>query len=529
MEDKIVQYALLLNGTKITEIRLQYRLITKLIQWLQKYGEIDEDEFILIVEDAAANQLVSVKYAASLLQKSGCFVPEGEYWKYNDALDLGKGNVTWEQFVSLFQEEKSVSKDYGQADAEKDAVIMGIEWCVHMVRLALADDMNGLPAFLRCGEKDSLIGKTVAGTATSDALSLLCSGIDYIKECEIEPDVLADCFDFLICQTLGCQSKENKWDEGGFFPLEDQPEADHPTVDATCLAVMALCDFYSYRKQLEDELYVKIETENRVIEDAVLLGLEFLFRMQQPEGSYGIYRYEQEYPDGSLLDTGCSTGFAMPHENCTRMAVSAMGVCKGSGIFNARERFELYGTCSGVISRAYAYLKTHAANDQGHAVWAPYFGEQVSKYPYADTVVGSARVCRSLIPVWWQCEEERVQIKKFHADFLAFWLQEHDKIKGKIGRYSFKTPGKDSYSVGTYMWQSYPDMIAAFTVLQGYNMFGMALDKEGWKLLDDTVHHVLEMQHPHGHWNAPGTSNPFCAVTLAAIELLREYRKAKGL
>lgn len=529
MEDKIVSYAVLLSENNKSDIKLLYRLIIQMIDYILKNGEPDEDEFSLIVEEAAKNQPVSINYAKEMVQRSGCFVYDGETWRYNHTLDLGNGNITWEQFLELFHKEKIMRKDDGQMDTERSAIIRGIEWCVHMVQLAREDEMEGLPAFLRCGKQDSLIGKKVAGTATSDALSLLCNGIDYIKECDIEPDVLVGSFVFLVEQVLGCQYKENGWDKGGFFPLEDQPEADHPTVDATCLAIMALCDFYANRPSLEEKLNVTVGTESSAIEDAVLDGLEFLFRMQQPEGSYGIYKYEQEYPDNIHLDNDCSTGIAEPNENCTRMALSAMGVSKGSGIFDAREKFELYEKCSESIRKSYLYLKSHMADGNVFFVWAPYFGAQMQNYPYADTVVSSARVCRSLIPVWWQCEEEREQIKKYHFDFLRFWRQEEKNVKGEIGKYTFKTPGRDKYSVGTYMWQSYPEMIAAFTVLQGYNLFGISLNKEEWSFIEEVVSDVLKIQHPHGHWNAPKSSNPFCAVTLAAIELLKEYRLAKGL
>lgn len=310
--------------------------------------------------------------------------------------------------------------------------------------------------------------------------------------------------------------------------MEDQPEAEHPTVEATCLAVMALCDFYENRMKLEENQHIRIRIENSRIEKAVLSGLEFLFRMQQPEGSYGIYKYEQEYPDGKNLDMNCTTGTAIQNENCTRMAMSAMGSCKGSGIFDATERYDLYGRCSECISKAYAYIKAHTAKENGCFLWAPYFGDNIKNYPVADVIVSSARVCRSMIPVWYQCEEERGQVKKYYSDFLSFWKQEEENLKGKIGLYSFKTPKKEKYSVGTYIWQSYPDMIAAYTVLQGYNRFGMALGKDDWKLLDKSVNRVLEMQHSHGHWNSP-QGQPICAVTLAAIELLKEYRLAKDM
>lgn len=529
MDDKILFYGILFSGIQKSDIKLLYRLILQMTACVSKGEEPDADEFSLLVEEAAQKRPVSVKYAKALIEKAGCFVFDGEIWKYNSAFHPGNGKMTWEQFQGMFEEEKNIQKAEGTVDAQKTAIIKGIEWCVHMVQLAREEGMEGLPAFLRCGGQDSLIGKKVAGTATSDALSLLCNGIDYIKECEIAPEILASSFVFLVEQVLGCQAWVEGWDKGGFFPLEDQPEAEHPTVDATCLAIMALCDFYSNRSLLEEQLQVTVRTENSEIEDAVLEGLEFLFRMQQPEGSYGIYKYEEEFPDGVHLDRECITGTAEPNENCTRMVLSTMGVSKGSGIFDVRERFELYGKCSACIQKSYDYLKNHMAQGDESFVWAPYFGAQVGYYPFGDMIVSSARVCRSLIPVWWQCEEEREQIKKYYADFSIFWRQEEQDVKKRIGVYTFKTPAKDKYSVGTYTWQSYSDMIGAFTVLQGYNLFGMALTKEEWKFLDTVVYEVMEMQHPHGHWNAPKSQNPFCAVTLAAIELLKEYRVAKGL
>lgn len=529
MNDKIISYGMLFSGIHKSDIKLLYQLILQMIACISKGEELDADEFSLLVEEAAGKRPVSVNYAKELIEEAGCFIFDGDTWKYNLAFDLGNGKMTWEQFRGLFEKEKNNPKAEGTMDAQKTAIIKGIEWCVHMVQLAREEGMEGLPAFLRCGKQDSLIGKKVAGTATSDALSLLCNGIDYIKECEIEPESLASSFVFLVDQVLGCQDWEDGWDKGGFFPLEDQPEAQHPTVEATCLAIMALCNFYSNRSLLEKQLQVIVGTENSEIEDAVLEGLEFLFRMQQPEGSYGIYKFEEEFPDGVHLDNECITGTAEPNENCTRMVLSTMGVSKGSGIFDARERFELYEKCSMYIEKTYHYLKNHMAQGNGILVWAPYFGAQVGNYPYEDMIVSSARVCRSLIPVWWQCEEEREQIKKYYADFLAFWRQEEQNVRKRIGVYTFKTPAKDKYSGGTYIWQSYSDMIAAFTVLQGYNLFGMALTKEEWKFLDAAVYEVMEMQHPHGHWNAPKSQNPFCAVTLAAIELLKEYRVAKEL
>ena len=525
MDNKTIFSGTLLNAPPAL-IKTQYTLIAALTKELASGEEVDADTFALLVEDNIQGRLLSVRHARELILSSGAFTFEGRLWHYNENFAYDDDLVTFEEFQNLLFEKKE-KKAVSGSDLEKDAIIKGLHWCVHMVDLAEESGMDGLPAFLRCGDEDSLIGKNVAGTATPDALSLLCKGISYLKEAQIDTDKLSHAFSFLVKMTLKCQAAYEGWDKGGFLPLEDQPEAEHPTVDATCLSIMALCDFYEGRKTLEEN-GLKIAVQNSVIEQAVLDGLEFLFRMQQPEGSFGIYRYEDEYPDGSNLDRECASGFAQPNENCTRITLSTMGVCKGSGIFDATEQFEYYGKCSSVIKRAYTYLISHTASTPQGKVWTPYFGDTASNYSAADVLVSSGRVCRCFIPVWWQMEEVRSQIQEYNSVFMDYWVEAEKKGVGPVGRYSFKTPRKNSYSVAMYTWQSYPKMIAGFAVLQAYNIFGVALTKEEWELIDKAVSDTLDLQHSHGHWNLPNTSQPFCAATLAAIELLIEYRNAKG-
>ncbi len=518
--NKIVFYATCLNGKDRTEVELQYRLILQMIISYQRTQEIDEEDFLLMAEEIAGNRPLSMNYTKKLVKQTEIFRYNGEYWEFNDELYFGGDKVSFEQLAEVFLGKQDSAEEGVKADDKKTAIIRGVQWCVNMVQLARKSDMKGLPAFLRCGEEDSLIGKNVAGTATSDALSLICYGEDFIKECGIEPDILINSVEFLVRKILGCQCKLQGWDEGGFFPLEDQPEAEHPTVDATCLAIVALSKFYSNRKVLEENLDINITVESCSIEDAVLSGVRFLIRMQQPGGSYGIYRYEDE-------EVGCING-TLPNDNCTRMAMYAMGISRGSGILAKEEHEKLYQKCREYINEAYNYLKAHTAEYQGHFIWAPYFGASAANYPEADLIISTARVCRSLYTVWEQFEEKREEIKKYHIDFFEYWKQHN--VKGEIGKYAFKTPGKNGYSSGMYAWYSYPEMIAAFTVLQGYNRFGIALSKADWGVLEEVVQNVLDMQHTHGHWNSPSDiKKPFCAATLAAIELLREYRTAKEI
>ena len=405
---------------------------------------------------------------------------------------------------------------------EKDlidkSIIRGIKWILEMV-LAVKEDgsIEGLPAFFTCdGLKDHINVHKTAGTATSDALSLICQSTEYLKDCGIQPEKIEVCIRFLLEKILNSQSNEPGWDFGGFYPYDDQPDSEHPTVDATCLAIWALTSFYKERVSLENEFGFSFESYIESVENAVIAGMEFLFRMELSDGGFGIYRYQGDIPK------------TQPNENCTRMVQSTMDVSKRSGIFGSNDRDIYYPKCSKIIQKTYAYLRDHMAKDEnGNLVWVPYFGSETEDYPAQDVVVSTARVCRSFIPVWWQMEGERDQILGYNEDFLVYWRNHAEQIKEKVGGYRFNSPAESDFSVGEYEWSSHPDMLAAFTVLYAYNLFGLALSKRDWEMLNRAVLHTMRLQHPHGHWDNPRAKNtPFCAVTLAAIEVLQEYRKA---
>lgn len=521
MDKDVILRSFILNADKVTDIETQYKLITGMINLIGNGTKVDTDEFELLIEDSVGNRAVSVRKAKKLLEQTKAFTVIDRQWQYNDKLLFDKQAVKWDRFTKLFViGGKTDTTNVLATDKERDSIINGITWTICMSEKAESDGtIGGLPAFFKCSaEEDEIIGVKVAGTSTSDALSLLCQSMDYLLDCGKKAKEITSCLSFLLNKTIACQCTASGWDKGGFFSLEDQPESDHPTVDATCLAVMALCSLYEQRNLIEERLCSNFKTNYNDIEQAVLDGLYFLFRMQRSDGSFGIYKYE----DGR---EGAS------NENCTRMVQSTMGVCKGSGIFDSTERFDLYPACSKVISDTYSYLCSHTAEAGKYQIWAPYFGARAQDYDIADVIVSTARVCRSFIPVWWQCEDERENIIRYCYDFLHYWHENEEKIIDRVGRYRFNSPTENGFSAGEYFWPGHPDMLAAFTVLQAYNIFGLALTKEEWALIERTVQHTLKLQHhSHGHWDNPlANKTPFCAVTLAAIELLQEYRKAKGL
>ena len=511
----------ILNGKSSQDKELQSALVLQMINRFQQSISVDEDEFELVVEDAASGRAVSVRKAKSLLEDTGVFLCDNNScWHYNECLAIDDMAIGWDEFIELFMfnQDRDATLKNIMVDPINGAIIRGICWILDMV-LTAADDghIDGLPAFFTCDDsKDYIIGFKAAGTATSDALFLICKSSGYLRECKKSADEISKCIRFLLEKILKCQVQEPGWDHGGFLPYEDQPESEHPTVEATCLAAMALATFSMEREHVEKEFDVSFEDMANIVDEAMISGLEFLFRMELSSGGFGSYRYKGDNP------------YSTPNENCTRMVLSTMGIFKGSGMFDRKEREAFYQTCSSVIQKAYEYLMGHRATDAvAGYVWAPYFGHRSEDYSSQDVIVSTAKVCRSFIPVWWQMEDQRDNILEFNYEFLTYWKCHEYEAAGQVGYYRFNSPSRHAFSTGEYFWASRPDMLAAFTVLQAYNLFGLALTKEDMRMVTRAVRHTLEFQHPHGHWDNPiAVKTPFCAVTLAAIELLIEYQTA---
>lgn len=519
MKNKALCLASLLRAETETDRLLQFTLLRAMAEAITSGEELDSDAFSLLVEDNVTDRALSSRRAAKLVLDTGAFAREDGIWTYEaPQIDRGK-SLGWAEFTALFQEDSatSVAQRAETVSSVEQAIRSAIGWSVDMTLLAQrSGQIDGQPAFYTCEEDgDRIIGFKVAGTATSDSLSMLCHSVEDLSACGKTPEELHKALSFLLEKTLACQCREDGWDFGGFYPLEDQPDAQHPTVDATCLALMAICDYLEKQDSLTALTGQPCDEDPAPIMHAVLDGLEFLFRMQNPEGSFSIYRFE----------SGLN---AQANENCTRTAQSTMGVCKGSGIFDRLGREDLYPRCSQVIAGTWSYLTENAAKDEGRTLWAPYYGKSISDYRAADVLVSTARVDRALIPVWWQIESARPQIITFWRALADFWSDHVQEAEKDIGFYRFSTPTENAFSSGEYAWASHPDMLTAFTLLQAHNLFGFRLSERNWALIEAAVRHTLSLQHPHGHWDNPlAQKTPFCAVTLAAIELLREYRSAK--
>jgi len=512
-DDLLIAFSTVLTGRKPSEKRLQLYLIKHL---LNQDGRITWNYIDTLLYDYS-NCSITGRRAAELLRECGLFREDGEGLWVKEELIVGRKPRVPADLLRLLENPLPMLPSRMEADITS-AIKKGFEWCVDITLRAQSSSMQGLPAFFTCHtDKDEIIGIRPAGTAVSDALTLMCEGVDYLQTLGLPPETLAQVFIFLTERVLGFQVDDSGWDQGGFLPMEDQPEAAHPTVDATCLAVMALCSLFENAESIANFSKYDHKKIFPRLTAAVIGGLQFLFRMQLPDGSYGIYRFEKERDAGSV--------FTVSHENSTRLVLATMGTAKGSGIFDHLDKAEFYAKCNNVISSVFSFMSAHVADVGGTKLWLPQFASELRRMPLHEGIASTGRVCRALRPVWFAIEEKRPAILELVGSFCQKCIQDFPGAS-TTSYYNFTSPGENGYST-FYNWRSHADILAAYALLEAYVFYEIPLSLDAWMLIETTVYNTLQRQHHgHGHWNDPDSKKPFIATTLSAIELLKYYLTA---
>jgi|GEM_PF-3207680 len=497
-----------LTGVNISEKKLQLYLIKELLLY-EGNGRIVywDDVDTLLAEHGYA---VTFTRAKELLLSTNLFRLEGTLLLTNETVQIDTFSFEPKELLAIIDEIEPAGSAMN-SEHIRQAISKGLKWCTDITLKSKANGLEGLPAMLSCnGTNDEIIGLTAAGTAVYDALSLFSEMSHHLLTSDKSKN--SEVFCFLTKCTLSFQCVDEGWDYGGFAPLEDQPEAFHPTVDATCLAILALSSFFSCRDKISEVTDIDINELLPHISKAIVDGLSFLFRMQLPDGAFGNYRYQNE-TKGELFIT-------QPHENSTRFVLAAMGASKGSGVFEYLGKEDFFGKCDTVISSIFTYLCNHISSSDG--LWFPYFALTQNNLPYDDGLAATARVGRSLKAVWFGFKDKRREVADILQNFAKHCLRSYNGHEA-VSYYRFRTPTIDGYS--TYFnWRCRLDEVVSYTLLEMYLIYDIPHDPCVWLYIGKTVESILKRQHTvHGHWKDTITGKPYIAPTLAAVELLDCY------
>jgi len=402
----------------------------------------------------------------------------------------------------------------------REAATKGYRWLLWTLKHTL-DNPSGespLPAFWNCSaEGDTPVGMLRAVTSVGDTLgALVDSGLSDWSRTLLTP---ADgpLVGFAVRQLLTYvgdpPAPPGHHDHGGFLPHDDQPEALHPTVDATWDAVLALSSVYDAHDGLVERMGPP-ETPREDVGAALRDGVAFLLRMQLPNGAWGIYRFPDDVPE------------VPAYEFTTAQTILALRLALLSGACGE----ELAAAVEAGSRRAWEFLRARAVEIDGCPVWLPYFGTSPEDVDPRDALRTTVWIATGLIALRGAFADLRSELDPYLRGVVA-WADRHWRPDYKrIAEVEFRVPLEDKLNDTYGKWSNRYDVTVVIPLLTLFNESraeggpDVSLSSNLWERIESTIGNILKEQHPdHGHWNEPTEGLPLAAATAMAIQALQAY------
>lgn len=536
---KIIAASALLAGDTPQEIWFKAHMLLILFPLSRKNRLFTMDELVILGEDfpyaLPTSRIKSLLKELPILKQEGNgFRIQSEIdlaeWYQNNGFYLPKGTdlaITWDEVNDILKEK--VSQPSLSAFNIQTAVKKGLGWCLHAVRVSEAHEIGGLPAFWDCiGNTMSPMGTEQAGTCNSDALAAVCGSMfGPVKTDLSESSDNKEFLSILLQYNLNCLVAENKnnqhkviidnWNVGGFLPMEDQPGAEHPTVEATANFIIAAAKAYFFFDEFANQ-GVLFSVTKASLGETILEALEFLLNQELKGGAWGIYRYK-----GDKYNT-------VPNPFPTALVVISFSKLKMCGVLDDLSHEELYRRVNSCLKRTLNFLMVNKTEYKGFTAWSTDFSSDLGRIPETE-IFGITLFCtKALFAMSLGMPEIRKQVYPVLRDFVKFMETHWKPDYAALYKYEFRVPLEWELNSTFNTWEIQYDVRLSEFLLDLYNEtrntpdLRVFLSLHLWDNIEITIGHLLREQHQGlGHWGDPINMRPFAVSTLFATETLQAY------
>ncbi|MBF8272628.1 MAG: hypothetical protein HW380_1733 [Magnetococcales bacterium] len=421
----------------------------------------------------------------------------------------------------------------------RSAILKGYGWLAWTFQFAydLSNRLEGLPAFWQCERtEDRPMGFVRAVTSMGDALGALADSHYFSITLKGVPGNHGPILDKAIDWLMACGADQNApeewndtvraWNQGGFWPYDDQPEAAFPTVDATWDALLALGSVYDQRQNLQETYGANITLWEEKVRQAVIGATRFLLRMQLPGGGWGVYRYPNDTPP--LPASAFSTAQTMLALHLTLL----------SNVFDShgddKEKLaEIGKNAENALRQAWDWILKSGSQCDGWTTWTPFFSDKVADVDGESQMRAGCWLGVGLLALHRRFADLRPNISPLLTDIVAriqkHWQVNHKKIAPVV----FRVPMASGPREVAAQWANRLDVTVVQFLLDCFNRTkeeggqDISFDASLWNRMEIVIGNLLQEQHPkHGHWNEPVEGKPLAAATMMAIQVLQNYLKA---
>ncbi len=372
------------------------------------------------------------------------------------------------------------------------AVYQSYDWVFEITKNCEERKQKGIPTFFHCknvGEHPPL-GITPAAFATFDCINTLLEPILY----GYKPDYLIEesklhLLDTLFQYGLSFQDNSNLWDEGGIHPGQDLIKSDFPTVGSTGVAVLGLRLLLTLKGISTNSQNQHFDPSKELISKSINSAIRFLLRMQKDDGSWGIYRYEDDkYPTPSDVYS-CQQGLI------------ALSNAKSTNLLSGQEvqMKDAVNSCLDFI------VRNAQANDNTIYWTSDFLNNSIG---LNETITSTARIIQGMMISCFAWKENIPQVANIMEKGIKYVLDLWVPDPASLFITYIRVPQKSGPSKEFVAWETPVDPIVVSVILEYSREFNFELhDKEWWKI-DTAISNFLATQK-HGHWNNPHSDPNF--------------------
>ena len=539
----IIGSSVLLSGETPQDIQFKAFLLSKLrsLHGDDRLFSMDE----LLVKASDFPHALPASRMEALIDQLPVLEKEGDRYRIKSEIDLAewfrkkgaflpkKANLTisWDEIGDVIGENQDQEIPWSVFQV-RESIRRGLDWCLLGVRVSSHENSQGLPAFWDCTEAGLMpVGYQQAGTCNSDTLGALVGSLfgPVAMDLSAKPDN-AKLLGHLLQYNLNClvtpeqpdryEGPTLAWNLGGFLPKEDQPGAEHPTVDATANYVISASVTYLFY----DDFKVKgvpFPVDKQTLGESIVLSLGFQLRSELQEGAWGIYRYQDDiYPTA-------------PNPFTTALTVISLGLVKMCGVLDDLSREELYGTINASLLRTLDFLMGRRTEYRGYTAWTMSFSDEKDRIPEAEIFGATLFCCKALFSMTRGMPQVRERVYPILRDFVRSMEANWNPQYNELYAYEFRVPLETELNGTFNAWEIRYDVRLSAFLLDLHNESGstpeldITLSRKLWTNIEITIGHLLKEQHPElGHWIDPINKRPFAVSTLFALETLQAYLQA---
>lgn len=498
-----------LKSNSFLESKFKIFITKELFSRYKIDDNLSRDDILILAED------ISVPYPEDdmiqLVESMGILEPVSEFtYKITGKINLSNFFHDASQY-NLRADANDYMQLWERLDNEIVRTYLDINDCIRSIRNtqklsfqlinnSVEEKLKGIPPFIDCSGYNNHIfmNRNPGLQTTADTFRLLL--ITYLYGFKPHKEI-KDLIKITHNSIRNFQEENSGWNCGGFYPGDEIPGSDYPLVDSTAVSIHSLTLLWLTIKNSFPE---ELNNYSSGLIESILEGTKFLMRMQKDDGSWSMYRYEnEEY----MIETS--------FHSC-KLAIEALSLLKQTNILESSHSAAISSTIDRYIN--FISITMRLKNEM--------FFWQELKWIKEDTpeniIIPTLNVIDSLLyySKLSKANQNKVSyILKGGVNYIIFYLLKYNNENRQTEMIIPTKKGIRTINCNFNL----PVRTRSISILLDYSTQNPSL--LNFNLYNEIKKEILSIMgtQVHGHWEHPLDARPSIPFTYCYYEVLLKY------